>query len=391
MLTLLSEQNDKRITQKRKRRTRITMGLANKLAAPQIKKLVAYQSARRIGGIGNNYLNANESPYPAYQMPIQESWQRYPDFLPGDLTAKYGLYSGTPSDCVLTTRGADEGIDLLIRAFCEPNKDSIVINTPTYSMYDFIAEAHQVSIAKIALTPGDFKLDVPAYGALTAQPKIILLCHPNNPTGSIVSKNNMKNIIEIASKNNCWLLSDEVYRGAELNGVESPSFYGTYDKTIVNAGLSKAYRLPGLRIGWTVGPEDYIKKAWAFHDYTSISIAYHSDWVASKVLDTKRRNKILDGTKSHLNQNMNTLLDWVNTCDGKLSLSPPQAGAIAFSRINIDIESQDLTYHIRDNFSVLLTAGKWFGLEGFLRFGYGPPNDYLLKALERIGHSLDAI
>ena len=90
------------------------MGLAHKLAAPQIKELVAYQSARRIGGVGNNYLNANESPYPAYQMPEQESWQRYPDFLPGDLTTKYGLYSGTPGDCVLTTRGADEAAKQLV-------------------------------------------------------------------------------------------------------------------------------------------------------------------------------------------------------------------------------------------------------------------------------------
>ena len=128
--------------------------------------------------------------------------------------------------------------------------------------------------------------------------------------------------------------------------MESASFYGTYGKTIVNAGLSKAYRLPGLRIGWTVGPEDYIKRAWAFHDYTSISIAYHSDWVASRILETERRKQILDGTKAHLNQNMNTLVDWVSACDNKLSLSPPEAGAIAFVRINIGLGSQELTYHI---------------------------------------------
>ena len=182
-----------------------------------------------------------------------------------------------------------------------------------------------------------------------------------------------------------------MYRGAELNGVESPSFYGSYEKTVVNAGLSKAYRLPGLRIGWTVGPKDYIKKAWAFHDYTSISIAYHSDWVASKILDSKRRKKILDGTKRHLNENLNTLVNWIDTLDGKLSITMPQAGAITFARIHLNTTSQDLTYHIRDNYSVLLTAGKWFGLEGFLRFGFGPPNNYLVKALEKIGKSLKTI
>ena len=74
-----------------------------------------------------------------------------------------------------------------------------------------------------------------------------------------------------------------------------------------------------------------------------------------------------------------------------MSIIIPQAGAIAFVRIHLNTNSQDLTYHIRDNYSVLLTAGKWFGLEGFLRFGFGPPNDYLVKALEKIGRSLKTI
>tara|TARA_B100000586_G_C19790059_1_gene293719 strand:- start:188 stop:433 length:246 start_codon:yes stop_codon:yes gene_type:complete len=81
----------------------------------------------------------------------------------------------------------------------------------------------------------------------------------------------------------------------------------------------------------------------------------------------------------------------MENCDGKLSLSPPQAGAIAFVHINLDMLSQDLTYYIRDNYSVLLTAGKWFGLEGFLRFGYGPPNDYLKAGLDRILESIRSI
>ena len=237
-----------------------------------------------------------------------------------------------------------------------------------------------------------FNFDLEHLASLISKKtKMIAVCHPNNPTGSIVTADNMRSIIDIASENDCWILSDEVYRGAELNGIESPSFYGSYEKTIVNAGLSKAYRLPGLRLGWTVGPRDYIEKAWAFHDYTSISIAFHSDWVASKILKKERRKEILDGTKKHLNENLNTLREWVGSLDGKLSMNLPQAGAIAFVRIHMNESSEKLTYHIRDNFSVLLTAGKWFGLEGFLRFGYGPPNQYLSAALERIGTSLKKI
>ena len=302
------------------------------------------------------------------------------------------LYTGADFDNVLATSGSAEANFVAVMTLLEPG-DELIYMVPNYLQIRGIARSFGITVKELPLREElGWQWDMKELESMiSSKTKMIGVCHPNNPTGSIVSKENMGKIIDIASGNDCWILSDEVYRGAELNGIESPSFYGNYEKTIVNAGLSKAYRLPGLRIGWTVGPKDYIKKAWAFHDYTSISIAYHSDWVASRILDTKRRKQILDGTKQHLNQNMNTLVDWIDTCDGKLSLSPPQAGAIAFVRIKMDIPSQDLTYHIRDKFSVLLTAGKWFGLEGFLRFGYGPPNEYLLEALDRIGQSLEAV
>ena len=302
------------------------------------------------------------------------------------------LYTGADFDNVLATSGSAEANFVAVMTLLEPG-DELIYMVPNYLQIRGIARSFGITVKELPLREElGWQWDMKELESMiSSKTKMIGVCHPNNPTGSIVSKENMGRIIDIASGNDCWILSDEVYRGAELNGIESPSFYGKYEKTIVNAGLSKAYRLPGLRIGWTVGPKDYIKKAWAFHDYTSISIAYHSDWVASRILDTKRRKQILDGTKQHLNQNMNTLVEWIDTCDGKLSLSPPQAGAIAFVRIKMDIPSQDLTYHIRDNFSVLLTAGKWFGLEGFLRFGYGPPNEYLLEALDRIGESLEAV
>ena len=302
------------------------------------------------------------------------------------------LYTGADFDNVLATSGSAEANFVAVMTLLEPG-DELIYMVPNYLQIRGIARSFGITVKELPLREElGWQWDMKELESMiSSKTKMIGVCHPNNPTGSIVSKENMGKIIDIASGNDCWILSDEVYRGAELNGIESPSFYGNYEKTIVNAGLSKAYRLPGLRIGWTVGPKDYIKKAWAFHDYTSISIAYHSDWVASRILDTKRRKQILDGTKQHLNQNMNTLVEWIDTCDGKLSLSPPQAGAIAFVRIKMDIPSQDLTYHIRDNISVLLTAGKWFGLEGFLRFGYGPPNEYLLEALDRIGQSLEAV
>ena len=171
----------------------------------------------------------------------------------------------------------------------------------------------------------------------------------------------MDRVIALAEDRDCWLLSDEVYRGAELDGVECRSFAGATDKTIVNAGLSKAYSLPGLRMGWSVGSKSYIERAWSFHDFTVINVAYLSDWVASRILENSRRKAILDRTKNHLNHNLDMLLKWGEDFP-ELTFSRPDAAAITFAKLNLPIGCEDFIFHLRDNYSVLLTAGKWHGL-----------------------------
>ena len=233
------------------------MSLADKLAAPQIKDLVPYHSARRIGGVGNNYLNANESPYGAYGMPKEESWERYPDFLPSDLAAKYGLYAGTPENFVLTTRGADEGIDLLIRAFCEPKKDSIVVCPPTYAMYDFIAEAHQVGVEVASLTPLEFQVDIGRFKGITGKPKLVFLCHPNNPTGNLLRKSDVKALTDHYA-NEALVVIDEAY----IEFTPDDSFVHDIASTpnlVILRTLSKAFSLAAVRIGFVLANPDVIE------------------------------------------------------------------------------------------------------------------------------------
>tara|TARA_B100001013_G_C24581169_1_gene430693 strand:+ start:32 stop:691 length:660 start_codon:yes stop_codon:yes gene_type:complete len=219
---------------------------------------------------------------------------------------------------------------------------------------------------------------------------MIAVCNPNNPTGALMSDEVMDGVISIAGDADCWILSDEVYRGAELDGIECRSFAGTTKKSIVNAGLSKAYSLPGLRLGWSVGSVDYINRAWSFHDFTVINVAYLSDWVASRVLAYDRRRKILDRTKDHLNHNLDMLCDWAKDIPA-LTIIRPQAAAITFAKLNLPMNSEEFVFTLRDNYSVLLTAGKWHGMEGFVRFGYGTPTDYVQGGLDRIKSFLDSL
>ena len=315
----------------------------------------------------------------------------------------YGYTNGTPElrqrvadiygnqfskENVLITSGSAEANFLSVMTQLDSG-DEIIYMVPNYLQIFHLARSFgiKVNILPIRQELGWQWDPDELENLINSKTKMIAVCNPNNPTGAVMSSEIMDRVIALAEERDCWLLSDEVYRGAELDGVECRSFAGATDKTIVNAGLSKAYSLPGLRMGWSVGSESYIERAWSFHDFTVINVAYLSDWVASRILEQSRRKAILDRTKNHLNHNLDMLLKWGEGFP-ELTFSRPDAAAITFAKLNLPIGCEDFIFHLRDNYSVLLTAGKWHGLEGYIRFGYGTPTDYVMGGLERIAKYL---
>ena len=315
----------------------------------------------------------------------------------------YGYTNGTPElrqrvaeiygnqfskENVLITSGSAEANFLSVMTQLDSG-DEIIYMVPNYLQIFHLARSFgiKVNILPIRQELGWQWDPDELEDMINAKTKMIAVCNPNNPTGSVMSSEIMDEVIALAEDRDCWLLSDEVYRGAELDGVECRSFAGATEKTIVNAGLSKAYSLPGLRMGWSVGSESYIERAWSFHDFTVINVAYLSDWVASRILEQSRRKAILDRTKNHLNHNLDMLLKWGEGFP-ELTFSRPDAAAITFAKLNLPIGCEDFIFHLRDHYSVLLTAGKWHGLEGYIRFGYGTPTDYVRNGLERVAQYL---
>ena len=318
----------------------------------------------------------------------------------------YGYTNGTPQlrkrvieiyesnfslDNVLITSGSAEANFLSIMTQLEEG-DEIVYMVPNYLQIYHLARSFGIEVKVLPIRQElGWQWDPDELRSIvSSNTKMIAVCNPNNPTGAIMTNEVMDEVIEIAQGLDCWLLSDEVYRGSELNGIECRSFAGVTDKTIVNAGLSKAYSLPGLRIGWTIGSAEYVERAWAFHDFTVINVAFLSDWIASRILASERRRRILDRTKDHLNHNLDLLWNWAKDIPS-ITLSKPEAAAITFAKINVPISSEQFVFDLRDNYSVLLTAGKWHGLEGYVRFGYGTPTDYVEGGLKRIKTYLSSL
>ena len=162
----------------------------------------------------------------------------------------------------------------------------------------------------------------------------------------------------------------------------------SYERTIITNGLSKAYGLPGLRIGWVVAPPEFITRLWSYHDYTTIGPGMLSDILARIAVSPDTRAKIRERTRGILRKNYPVLRGWIDEHRETFSLVSPRAGAIAYIRYKLNINSTELAEKLRVEKSVLLVPGDHFGMDHFVRIGYGEPPEYIRGGLERIHSTL---
>jgi aspartate/methionine/tyrosine aminotransferase len=299
------------------------------------------------------------------------------------------LYPGITLEQILATAGSSEANFLLMWNLIEPG-DEVLFELPNYMQMGGLLRAFGAEVKPFYLRESlGWQPDLDEMKKLvTPRTKLIVLTNPNNPTGSVLDPEVMKGIIELAEDAEAWILADEVYQGAELSGIRTPSFWGRWEKTLVVNGLSKAYGLPGLRVGWIIGPEDVVKRTWPYHDYTTISPSALSDRLASIALAPGKRERILERTRGILNANFPVLEEWLGKHGGLFSFRPPRAGAIVFVRYDLEIRSTELVERLIRDESVLLVPGDHFEMEGHLRFGYGSDQAYLLRALARVDGTL---
>ncbi len=301
------------------------------------------------------------------------------------------LYPGASVENVLVTVGAAEGNYLTIRTLLSPG-DEIVIMLPNYMQIWGIARNHGLTVKAFHLredrgwAPDLGQLEA----AVTADTRLIAVCNPNNPTGYILTEAEMSAIVAAAERVGAWLLSDEVYRGAErTTDTETPSFFGRYDKVIAVGSMSKAYGLPGLRLGWVACSPDLMDSIWARHEYVNISASMLANRLGALALSPAVRPRLTGRARDYIRRGYQVLQQWMDRHEGTFSVTPPAAAAIAFVRYQLDINSTALTERLREEKSVLLVPGDHFGIDHHLRISFGLPHDYLTPALDRV-HDLIA-
>jgi aspartate/methionine/tyrosine aminotransferase len=301
------------------------------------------------------------------------------------------LYSSASAENVLVTVGAAQANWMVCSTLLEEG-DEVIVISPGYRQVWGLAKNLCCHVKESPLCPGNgWRLDLDLLESLvTAKTKLVSIVNPNNPTGSILSRADMLRIVNICQKAGAWLHADEVYRGTEINdtgmnGGETPSFWGMYDRAICVNSMSKAYGLAGLRIGWVVATPKMIEELWRRHEYAVIAASGPSMNLAEVAMQPAKREMLLERQRKLSREGHAILGDWVRKQDGKFSVGPAVATSIAFVQYHFDVPSVELANIIREKVSVLVAPGTYLGTENHLRITVGYDPHKVRTALERIG------
>ena len=303
-------------------------------------------------------------------------------------------YPGASADHVLITAGSAEANFLACWRLVEPG-DEVVVLHPNYLQTHLLAESHGARVRRWPLRlegDGAGARWAPALDTLgdlvTERTRLVVLCNPNNPTGARLAADEVDAVCAAAARHGAWVLSDEVYRGAERDGRLTASAWGRYDRAVVTGGLSKAYGLAGLRIGWVVAPPTLTAEFWSRRDFTTIAPAALSDRLARLALAPDTRARLLARGQRRIADHYGIVRDWIAATGAGLAHVPPEAGAIVFVGYPQAVRSEEVVTRLRESASVLVAPGAHFGLDGYLRVGFGGEEPALRAGLERLGRLL---
>lgn len=291
------------------------------------------------------------------------------------------LYPGARRENVLVTTGSAEANFIVCWALLAQDTHMTVL-APTYMQTWGLGANFGAQVTPLWLrdTGGWEPIQEDIARTIGKQTSLVTITNPNNPTGHVLKSATLDSIIEQAAAANAWVLSDEIYQGAELSGETTPSLWGRYERVVVTSGLSKAYGLPGLRIGWVVGPADFIQDLWSRHDYTVIGPSPITDFLAERAL--RIRDSLLARTRGLLNENLKLLEEKLDGLPG-FHWHTPEAGAICYIKYESEIASLALAERLRTEHDTLIVPGSHFDMESYLRLGYG-------ETPQRLSQDLDA-
>ncbi len=303
------------------------------------------------------------------------------------LRAIANLYDRQTPDNVIVTHGTI-GANMLVHKTMISRGDRVVAIVPTYQQHYSIPASLGADVHHLHLREKDgFLPDLDALQALvTADTRMIAINNPNNPTGALIDLPMLEDIAAIARAADAWILCDEVYRGIDQQGDGmTASIADIYEKGISTAGMSKAFSLAGLRLGWIAAPEKVIEAVSIHRDYDTISVGKIDDHFATIALENHTR--VLERSQAITRGNLATLAAWVDS-EPRISWVRPRSGTTTLLKYDLPIGSRDFCTRLLQDTGVMFTPGSAFGMEGYVRIGFANPPKTLKEGLARVSDFL---
>ncbi|MCX8123334.1 MAG: aminotransferase class I/II-fold pyridoxal phosphate-dependent enzyme [Spirochaetes bacterium] len=301
------------------------------------------------------------------------------------LSSKYKI-EYNPETQILITNGVSEGLDIALRAICNPG-DEIIYFEPCYVSYAAtIKLAHGTPVAIATHFENEFAIDINAVKkAITAKTKAIMLNYPSNPTGASINKETLEAIAAIAVDNNLLIISDEIYDAITYNGthfsiIEIP---GMAERTIYFNGFSKAYAMTGWRLGYACGPEAIIAAMNKIHQYTALCASSIAQYAAIEAIKHGKRD-VAQMTAQYLKRR-NFVTSRLNEMG--LSCHPPKGAFYAFPDISkTGLSSRDFALQLLKSYKVAVVPGTAFGsaYDNHIRCAYATSMEQLKEAMDRM-------
>ena len=315
----------------------------------------------------------------------------------GRLPLRYGFHKGRPdlrgyiaeqypglsSEQVIVTSGASEANFAIIAALMSPG-DHCVVELPNYtSMYE-VPKSLGCDVSLLKLRFEDkFKPDIAELESLiTPKTKLVSLTHPNNPTGSMITEDELREIIGIVEKHGVYLLFDETYREFAFDEV-LPAAASLSPRVISISSMSKCYGLPGIRIGWAATQDQSVLDALlAIREQVSITNNAISEEIAESVL--KRKTEFLHKSKLYVEKNRDYVGDWIDRQDD-FEWIFPEAGVVGFPRIKADVNVDPEKFFrlLAEKYRTFTIPGRCFDMDNhYFRLGFGADHDEIKTGLE---------
>jgi aspartate/methionine/tyrosine aminotransferase len=299
-------------------------------------------------------------------------------------------YAGATADNVTMMNGGSEANMLALWSLLRP-EDRLAFMVPNYAQGLGLGRVFGKGVDTFQLVPDGerWALDLDSLvEAVGKRTRAIMVCNPNNPTGAVLTEGEMEAIIEVADRAGAWIIADEIYRGAEVDtDTTSPTFWGRSERVVVTSGLSKAFAMPGLRVGWAVAPTKIVERIWRHHDYTTLTPGIISDQLAGWAMQPPIRESILGRTRAIIRANLPPLEAWLAS-QPALRYRRPIAGAIAFAEADLPVSTREFVERVRQEHSVLLVPGEMFGIDNGVRIGFGYHISDTLQGLALVGETL---